>query len=202
MNQKMDDIEIKVEPDDLQGVVAVGSYLIDAARRIGAHVPSECERTGACNSCRVLVTKGSEILSTPTEAEISILTAEKIKSGERLSCQVKIVAPGEIVIMREAQQKQSVSDENIFDKFRREFYDMPLEKKIASLVELEAITLGETIAFVLNSPFKLFDLLIDAMAEFGMKLERSANQQKKPPEHREDKSDESDSPSEEKPKDA
>ena len=62
---------------------------------------------------------------------------------------------------------------------------MPLEKKIASLVELEAIALGETFSFVLNSPYKAVGKVVDVMAEFGFKLDKEDHEAKRPEDHKE-----------------
>ncbi|MFN3329594.1 MAG: 2Fe-2S iron-sulfur cluster-binding protein [Pyrinomonadaceae bacterium] len=183
----MADVEIIFEPDKQTGLVAVGTYILDAAERLGVQVPAECGRLGKCHSCKVKILSGVELLSEPTKMEIQHLTLEKVRSeGERLACQTKIVKSGEVIVMT-FEQKKEEPKETSFEKFRKEFYDMPLDKKVAYLVELEAITLGETLAFVLNSPFKIFDALIDAMAEFGLKLERQEKEMKTPTEHREEK---------------
>ena len=57
------------------------------------------------------------------------------------------------------------------EEYRKEFAEMPLEKKIANLVQLETIALGETVSFIINSPFKIADKVLDVMAEFGFKKE-------------------------------
>lgn len=37
--------------------------------------------------------------------------------------------------------------------FKKEFSELPLEKKVANLLEMEMVTLSETVSFVFNSPF-------------------------------------------------
>jgi ferredoxin len=186
----MTDVEIIFESDKqkgfkTEGLVAVGSYILDAAERLGVQIQTKCGRRGECDSCKVKVLSGVELLSEPTKMEIDRLTTEKIQNeGERLACQTKIVKSGELVVMTFEQKRQEEPKETNFEKFRKEFYDIPLDKKIAYLVELEAITLGETLAFVINSPFKIFDMLVDAMAELGLKLEKQEREEKTPPEHR------------------
>jgi len=168
-----------------EGLIAVGSYILDAAERLGVQIQAKCGRRGECDSCKIKVLSGVELLSEPTKMEIQRLTIEKIQNeGERLACQTKIVKSGELVVMTFEQKRDEEPKETNFEKFRKEFYDMPLDKKIAYLVELEAITLGETLAFVINSPFKIFDMLVDAMAELGLKLEKREREEKTPPEHR------------------
>lgn len=60
------------------------------------------------------------------------------------------------------------------DRFQQEFEAMPLEKKIASLFRMEAVTLSETVAYVVNSPMKVVEKVGDVIAEFGMKIENEA----------------------------
>jgi hypothetical protein len=60
---------------------------------------------------------------------------------------------------------------------------MPLEKKIANLVQLETIALGETVSFIINSPFKIADKVMDVMAEFGFKKEEQQKEAARPAEH-------------------
>ena len=68
------------------------------------------------------------------------------------------------------------------EAYRKEFTELPLEKKIAELMQLEAIALGETFAFVINSPFKVFEKIGDVMAEFGFKKEEDEKRRARPAE--------------------
>ena len=43
-------------------------------------------------------------------------------------------------------------------------------------MKLEAIALGETISYVINSPFTIGDKVMDVMAEFGFKKEQKAKE--------------------------
>lgn len=174
--------ELKFEREKIEGIAVVGTYLIDAARRLGVDIISECGRLGLDDSTAVTIISGREFLSEPTKAEIEQLSEERRNNGERLACQAKIIAEGEIVILT----KEPKSDEPEIDKnevYREEFSELPLEKKIANLVKLEAMTLSETFSFILNSPQNIVGKVMDIMAEFGLKLENEANQAKTPKEH-------------------
>jgi hypothetical protein len=70
------------------------------------------------------------------------------------------------------------------EQYRKEFADLPLEQKISNLVQLEAIALGETISFVLNSPFKIAEKVMDVMAEFGFKMDSASRDARRPNEHK------------------
>ena len=176
--------EIKFEPSGRSGVVPVGTYLFDAAARMGVALEAECGRLGKCDSCAVTVKDGREVLSETTAAEVEQLSGGRRARGERLACCAKIQHEGELLIM--VAEKQPTEEEKEAERqkeLRKEFEDLPLEKKVARLVELEAITLGETFSFVLNSPFKIFGKVMDVMAEFGLKLDDEAKKQKRPAEH-------------------
>ena len=78
---------------------------------------------------------------------------------------------------------EAKSDSDRSEEYRKEFEEMPLEKKIASLVRLETIALSETVSFIFNSPFKIADKVLDVMAEFGFKKEEQERAAARPAEH-------------------
>ena len=181
----MNEAELKFEREGRSGLAVVGSYLIDAARRVGIEVEDECGRLGLCDTCAMTIKQGGDLLSAPTKAEMELLSDERRKNGERLSCQAKIEKSGEIVIMtKEKKKEEKPSAEEKSENYRKEFEEMPLEKKIAELVRLEAIALGETFSFILNSPSKIVGKVMDVMAEFGIKLDEEAKNAKTPEEHK------------------
>ena len=187
--------EIKFEREDRNGIIPVGTYLSDAAKRLG--IDLEGEQFDEENYNVVKIVKGGELLSAPTKEEKKKLADDKRAKGERLANHAKIERVGEIVIMTtEKKAEEKPREEEIKEEYRKEFEALPLEKKIASLVELEAIALGETFTFILNSPYKIVGKVMDVMAEFGLKLEDDAKKQTRPAEHRngdgEDKSDKTD----------
>lgn len=177
-----EEVEIKFEREDLSGIVAVGTYLSDAAKRMG--VDLEGEQFDEENYNIVKIVKGGELLSAPTKEEKKKLADDKRAEGERLANHAKIERAGEIIIMTtEKKAEEKPKEEEIKEEYRKEFEALPLEKKIASLVELEAIALGETFTFILNSPYKIVGKVMDVMAEFGLKLEDDAKKQTRPAEH-------------------
>ncbi len=182
----MAEVELKFENENRSGVVAVGSYLFDAAHRLGVEVEAECERRGECDSCAMKITHGRDLLSAPTAAERKQLGEQRLHAGERLSCQAKLEKAGEIVIMitQKNEENKPETEEEKTKEYRKEFEELPLEKKIASLLELEYLTLSETFTFVLNSPFKIVDKAMEVMAEFGLKLEEKDKEAKRPKEHK------------------
>ena len=74
-------IEWKTGEDGRSGVVAEGTYLWDAAKRLGLRLPAECEGRGECDTCAVVVVEGASLLSELTAAERERLSACSRASG-------------------------------------------------------------------------------------------------------------------------
>lgn len=178
----MSEIEIKFERENRDGIAVAQSYLIDAARRIGVEIT--CERLGLTDDCAVTIKSGGELLTDPTKAEKEVLGDERLKKGERLACQAKLEKTGEITVLTTEKKKEEKTEAEEAEEYRKKFAELPLEKKIADLVRLEAIALGETFNFILNSPSKIVGKVMDVMAEFGLKLDEEAKDARTPDEHK------------------
>ena len=106
------------------------------------------------------------------------------KKGERLACQTKLEKNGEIVILTAEKKKAEKTEEEKSEEYREKFAALPLEKKIAELVRFEAIALGETFNFILNSPSQIVGKVMDVLAEFGLKMDAEAKDAITPEEHK------------------
>ncbi len=178
----MNEVELKFEREDLAGLVAVGTYLSDAARRFGIELQGE--QFDEKDYSVVKIIKGSELLSAPTKTESDLLSDDRRKQGERLAEQAKIEKAGEIIVMStEKKAAEKPTEEEKQEQYRKDFEELPLQKKIASLLELESITLSETLSFIINSPQKIVSMGMDVLAEMGLKLEDDAKKQNRPEEH-------------------
>lgn len=177
--------ELKFEKENINGIAVVGSYLIDAAKRLGVEIHDDCGRLGLCDSCAVTVKSGAEFLSEPTKAELEQLSEDRRKQGDRLSCQAKIAGEGEIVILTHEKKDLRADEERRHEEYRRDFDALPLEQKISRLMEFESAALGETLSFVLNSPYKIGGAVVDFLSNFGFKFEKEAKEAQKPEEHKE-----------------
>jgi ferredoxin len=179
----MEEVEVKFEREGRSGIVAVGSYLIDAAKRLGIKVDEACDQAGDVHFCSMIVTGGIDNLSALTKAETEHFSKEGRRTNERLACQAKIEKPGEVIIMTDEKKKaEEAKAEEKAEEYVKNFSDLPLEKKIANLMKLEAIALGETFSYVINSPFTIADKVMDVMAEFGFKKEEEAKKSARPEE--------------------
>jgi len=176
-------VEIKFEPDGPSGLVAEGTYLWNAAKRLGLRLPAECEGRGECDTCAVTVEKGATLLSSLTEAERARLSPERLASGERLACQAKVEHGGEVVIRPvPATERAETSTETVKD-VRKEFGQLPLKRKFATLVELEAVTLVQALDAVISVPILIGEKLMNLMAGRGRALDERKQAARRPAEH-------------------
>ena len=178
----MTEAEIRFEREGQDGVVAVGTYLMDAARRFGVKMETDCVSAQGTHSCVVSITKGAGHLSPVTKAETEHFALHGRRNNERLACEVRIEKPGEVVVMTKEKAQERKNEEKR-DPLQDRFAELPLEKKIANLMKMEAVTLSETFSYVVNSPMKVFEKVGDVIAEFGMKLENEARKAARPNEH-------------------
>jgi len=160
-------VSITFEPSGITGVVAQGTYLIDAARRMGASLGNGCTvGKGECPSCAVSIKSGAELLSTPTVAEEKQLGADVLDQKYRLACQTKIENPGEVVVMLNVVPPRSTAPQvDSQADLRKKFGSLPLSKKLATLVQLEAITMSEAFDSAIEKPLafgsKTFGAILD-----------------------------------------
>ena len=93
--------------------VPVGTSLLEAAAK--GHIPegSACGGVCACSTCHVYVTVGASLLSEQEDDEADILDkAFDVRSGSRLGCQAKIIAPGEIEVEISRESVQAYENEH------------------------------------------------------------------------------------------
>lgn len=174
--------ELKFERENRNGIAVVGSYLIDAARRLGVDIRDESGRLGLDDSSAVSIKSGAEFLSSPTKAEIEQLSSERRAQGERLASQAKIEKEGEIVILTHERKEEIKEDSN--EKYRKEFAELPLEEKISNLVKLESLAFSETLSFVLSAPQAIGGKIVEVLAQFGYKFDQDAKDAARPEEHK------------------
>jgi ferredoxin len=157
-------VSITFEPSGISGLVAEGTYLIDAARRMGAPLGEGCTSgKGECPSCVVSVKAGANLLSAPSLAEEQQLGAEQLDQSLRLACQVKIENHGEVVVMAAARSQRSMPVDD-GSELTKKFGALPLGRKLATLMQLEAITMSEAFDSAIEKPLafgsKTFDTIL------------------------------------------
>ena len=146
-------VSITFEPSGLSGVVAEGTYLIDAARRMGVSLGIGCTiGKGECPSCLVAVKSGAGLLSAPSAAELKQLDVEDLAQSHRLACQVKLEFPGDVVVMASARKPGGGTPRDTASELKRDFGSLPLSQKLATLVQLEAVTMSEALDAAIEKP--------------------------------------------------
>ena len=152
-------VEIKFEPDGPSGLVAEGTCILDAAKRLGFEIPADCDGRGECDTCTVSIIKGATLVSALTDAERKQLSAERLAGGERLACQMKVERGGDLVMRLVSQTERSQTNEERTRNLRREFIELPFERKIATLIQLESIAISQAL-----------DTITDASVSLGKKI--------------------------------
>src|SRR5687767_13459764 len=169
-------VEWRTDDGGLTGLVAEGTYLLDAARRMGVRLPEECGGRGECDTCAVVVVEGASLLSAQTEAETSHLGAERLAAGERLACQTRALSAGSVVL----RPVPVATTEETAKEFKEEFRRLPLRKKLATLAGLEAEMAYETIVRAVDLPFELFGKGLDLLGGRGRRLSRAERERRHP----------------------
>ena len=158
-------VEITFEPAGLTGLVAEGSSISDAARRMGLVVFFECKGTGDCTCCQVSIVRGADLLSTPNDAEHRILGVEGLAKQQRLACQTRIERPGELIVEFNPEKAKTEKAAGEGDNIRKKFGELPLNKKIATLMQFEALTMYEAMNAIVDKPLafgeKMFDKILN-----------------------------------------
>ena len=176
-------VEIKFEPDGHSGLIAEGTYLWNAAKRLGVRLPAECDGRGECDTCAVVVEQGATLLSSLTEAERERLSPERLASGERLACQAKVEQGGELVLRIVPATERAVTSDETIKELRKEFRELPLTRKLSTLVELEAVTMYQALTAIIDVPFMLGGKVMDLMAGRGRALNERDRTARRPVEH-------------------
>ncbi len=168
-------VEVSFQPAGLSGLIAEGTYLIDAARRMGLRLPVDCRERGECTSCVVTIIAGQTLLSQPTSAEIKMLAEERLAKDHRLACQTRIENAGELLV-----RLMPVAEDTGPNKNHRP----DSTKEVRAQMEQDVIKV-----------IKGFDAMLDRSLAVGEKmLDRFSNRirsarereldNKRPPEHR------------------
>ena len=131
-------VAITFEAEDHSGVVAEGTSLWDAAKRMGVQLRADCHGRGECDACAVEIVTGAELLSRPTNAEEKILSAELLSRSVRLACQTRFENSGEVIVrLRPIEASKN--------KYQKRLRDLSFNQQVSSLIEIEAIAVTEAV---------------------------------------------------------
>src|SRR5687768_10655984 len=129
----MTEAQVTFKREEREGVVAVGTYLSDAAARLGIRFEEKCSPVENIHHCKISIIEGADLLSPRTSVEAEQLSPNG-RPVERLGCQVKIAEPGELVIMTTEGTTKETAEAPTAKEYAKEFAELPLEKKISELV--------------------------------------------------------------------
>lgn len=186
MEEGVKEIEITFEREGLHGIVAVGSYIRDAAKRFGIKQEAPCDTEKDLHYCAVTLSSGADLLSPLTEAEKRYFAEIGGDANERLGCQARFDKEGEVEVVTQESEKEAPtvdSEKPADDDYLKAFADLPLDKKIADLVKLEAMALGDTLAYIANTPYTVAEKVMDVLAGFGFERHEKEKEAERPKEH-------------------
>jgi len=95
-----------------QGIEIDRETILDAARKLGIYLSSECGGKGICGRCRVRVEGEKSLLSPPTRAEKEFNLSE----SERLACQTRLTGEGNIRVFLKQADKYTILSESLEEK--------------------------------------------------------------------------------------
>ena len=173
-------VEWKTAGGGHTGLVADGTFLLDAARRHGVELPTECGGRGECDTCAVVVEAGAALLSPVTEAERLRLTPDRLEAGERLACEAKAERAGDLSLRPVPAAERAETTEETARDFKEEFKRLPLRKKLATLAGLEAEVAYETLVRAVDLPFDLLGKGLDLLAGRGRRLSQAERTRRDP----------------------
>jgi len=158
-------VSITFEPSGISGLVAQGTYLIDAAKRLGAPLGEGCLRGhGECPACVISVKSGAALLSTPTMIEGKVLGANGLAESLRLVCQTKIEGQGDLVLsVTTNRAKQNTPPVDLPADLEKRFMELALNQKIAALLKFEAITMSEAFDAAVQKPLAVGTRAFDSI---------------------------------------
>jgi uncharacterized 2Fe-2S/4Fe-4S cluster protein (DUF4445 family) len=133
-------VYVTFEPSGNCGLVASGTYLWDAAKRLGVKVPGKCNSLAECHECVFTIKEGMGSLSSVTNVERQSLSEEQLKANERLACQARIIGEDDVVVFIPQDAHPEI---DTVEKFEREFGKLAIDKKYAVLYELEQAALRQ-----------------------------------------------------------
>jgi uncharacterized 2Fe-2S/4Fe-4S cluster protein (DUF4445 family) len=90
------DVRVRFHPSGRCAVVAAGSTLADAVRRVGLPLASACGGDALCGRCGVTPIAGEPALSPEDAAEARAKRRNRIAVGERLACRATVSSDVEV----------------------------------------------------------------------------------------------------------
>ena len=103
-------IKIHFIPGGREAEVKEGDNLLEAARRVGVSLDSDCGGRGTCGKCRVLAREGITPL---TPLEKKLLSSRDVEQGVRLACQAQVKGPVRVCLLSPAAVRHRILEEGV-----------------------------------------------------------------------------------------
>jgi ferredoxin, 2Fe-2S len=104
---------VRFEPDGVEIEVPVGTSLLEAAGKCGAHLGSACGGVCACSTCHVYVKEGLDDLTEMEMGEEDRLdSAFDVRAHSRLGCQSRMAADRRYVVEITRESRTAFFDEH------------------------------------------------------------------------------------------
>jgi DNA helicase IV len=127
------------------------------------------------------------MLSSPTEAERKSLGDDKLAQNIRLACQTRIEKSGEVVVQIMTEQKKSDTSQAEVKAFRKKFAELPLDKKLSTLVQLEVVTMSDAMNAIIDKSVAAGEKVMDTFVRRARTSREQKREAKRPTEHRRQK---------------
>lgn len=85
-------------PSNIEAECASNENIFTVSARVGIDIDNICSGFGSCGLCDIKIIDGEECLNQLTKAEVNHLGNVYFINKKRLSCQVKFVKEGNVVI--------------------------------------------------------------------------------------------------------
>jgi adenylate cyclase len=139
-------------PGGEEVTVPSGSTLLEASRRAGVALESECGGRGRCSTCRVRVERGIEALPAPCPDELAVLRRIGAAPDVRLACQLRLTADASITPLLPAGWPGVPPD--VFPQPGRERDVAVLFADLRAFTQVAEPMLPYDVVFFLNRYFK------------------------------------------------
>jgi len=140
----MTEYQVIFQPSGRRGSFPEGVTLLKVAQDLGVSIEAACGGAGVCGKCRVIVESGNmeklgirsgaDHVSSPTETEKGLFTAEELASGFRLACHTQLQGDVVVTVPEVSRGAQQV----ILDKGKERQADFDPNIKVYTLQLTEA----------------------------------------------------------------
>ena len=135
----MPNVVVIFEPSGLRVLVESGTTSLEAARKVGLHISSDCGGRGTCGKCKVIVHQAGN----PSTRDLEHLSNEEIENGFLLACKYQIKESTRVLLPRSKDTAKILST----SEAKEWEIDPGLQNQFGIAVDLGTTTI---VAYLLN----------------------------------------------------